>query len=105
MKNKKEKFTPGPWRVIGKKYVESTVSQLVASMVVLKGKDLKQEDENAAIAEANAHLIAAAPEMFEALERLVGVLQSEYASSELTEATKWNVDKALIALTKARGES
>lgn len=51
--------------------------------------------------EANARLIAAAPELAEALENLTRVYSSSY-SRDVRE-TAW--DKARAALTKARGDA
>ena len=49
--------------------------------------------------QANAHLIAAAPELYEALERMV----ADYDIGEMTETPI--LDVANAALAKARGET
>lgn len=93
------KFTPGPWRA-GK-----SIYQSQARVVAEKGGRVAdvfayEEDQ----AHANAALIAAAPEMFEALAEAV----EKYGKS----GGPWNVPsepgswiaKAKEALKKARGE-
>lgn len=47
--------------------------------------------------EANAHLIAAAPDLYEALDRLVNWIWSEHGMTD-------RVNDAVKALSKARGE-
>ncbi len=49
---------------------------------------------------ANAHLIAAAPELYEALSSLLEI----QPRPPINESEKWQVRKAKAALTKARGE-
>ncbi|BBC81250.1 hypothetical protein AcetOrient_orf04408 [Acetobacter orientalis] len=64
------------------------------SMVAAESDDEKE-------AEANAHLIAAAPELYEALADLVKVLEMAFPSLDNTKSVK----SALSALAKARGET
>ena len=87
------KHTPGPW------YHEGTPQPVIASESDPKGRDIAlvrlwDGDE----AEANAHLIAAAPEMLEALEAVVANCGH----------LNWEQEKALIdaraAIAKAKGE-
>ena len=98
--NKKNQHTKGPWKVIGHKYVESTVGQLICGAIVLKGKSLKDDETNESIANANAHLIAAAPEMLEALEKWAQFMIDNYRVDEIS----W-YNETLEAIAKARGES
>ena len=79
---RKKKFTPGPWHILvpkprygnrkchsivdgGGGYVAKTVA-----VSVLRGISVVKREER----KANEHLIAAAPEMYELLEQLYGVL-------------------------------
>lgn len=48
--------------------------------------------------EANTNLIAAAPELYEALDRLVNWIETEYGCTE-------RVNDAVEAMAKARGET
>lgn len=68
--SREKKFTPGPWSYDGVLYIRGPNGEMVADFV---------EDDECSLArirgtganlpqEANAHLIAAAPELLEALE-------------------------------------
>lgn len=87
--------TPGPWRVRGKTFnlqiaIVGPSGELSDSIAYAWG----QNDE----AEANARLIAAAPELLEALESAVGAMQV------LGHPPKYGaLAKAQAALAKARG--
>lgn len=70
------------WKVVGKKYIENEQKQLVASTIILKGSTLKKDEENETIAQTNAHLIAAAPEMYQMLEQAVGALKQYWEYGE-----------------------
>ena len=100
-------FTPGPWvagvsAVIGAARF-SVVPEFNNGRVVSICGDCGAEDEEESI--ANANLIAAAPDMYEALEMAI----LEYGKP----GGPWNVpskpgswiDKAKTALKKARGEA
>lgn len=87
------------WKVVGKKYIENAQKQLVASTIILKGSTLKKDEENETIAQENAHLIAAAPEMYEALEQAIQYFNDNGGN----EAYTW-LPKLTMALKKARGE-
>lgn len=78
------KFTPGPW------YVDGTF--------VTNDEDLDICSMGDVAWEANAHLIAAAPELYEALRDLIAYCDptGDYIDDELV----W----ARAALAKARGE-
>ena len=108
----KEHFTPGPWYILvpkpryGKRACHSIVDsggEYVAKAVavsVLRGISAVQRKER----KANEHLIAAAPEMYEALSDAV----EKYGKP----GGPWNVpgepgswiEKAKAALNKARGK-
>lgn len=86
------KWTPGPWYVEGKgiaAVVRGGDMTIVAVRHRLPGR--RHED--------NAHLIASAPKLHEALAEFVPELQS----GKLTEAER--IEKARTALASARGES
>jgi hypothetical protein len=89
----KTKFTPGPWTVGGN---GGFINQLQIHPTI--GCAYGAGDE----VKANAHLIAAAPDLYEALEDLICLcevgLKSDYdINAELADAR--------TALAKARGEA
>ena len=91
------KFTPGPWYADGVYVCDSDDNNIC---------DLEQENW-----EPNSYLIAAAPDLYEALEE---VLLAErfsnrppvtvYQAEEKLDRIKYAVNKAEAALAKARGE-
>ena len=86
---KSAQFTPGPW---------------VVNTFIVNGQHklevLDATGANACI-QANAHLIAAAPAMYEALSELVKYLREEVADEALD--TWAPVFKAAMALAQAEG--
>ena len=110
----KTKFTPGPWQAFiddtGDKWTGwpisiSSVNDIDKSIVRTGGQWPYEWD--AAISQreavANAHLIAAAPEVYEKLEKLVErVEQIQYDHN--TSDGDLALDEARAALAKARGE-
>lgn len=94
------KWTRGPWKIDATTlhfYIFGKPDN-VASIIKPIGSPRGTEK-----ALANARLIAAAPEMFEALEKLVG--RVERMSSEEWEYTEEVRALARAALAKARGET
>ena len=87
---KSAQFTPGPW---------------VVNTFIVNGQHklevLDATGANACI-QANAHLIAAAPAMYEALSELVKYLREEVADEALD--TWAPVFKAAMALAQAEGQ-
>ena len=97
------KFTPGPWSCFYKhKYDEWHVSMPVAGSSMRAG--LCDDGIESPNREADAHLIAAAPDMYEALEAAEELHQTGLiaASNELIERV---ATSRRAALSKARGES
>lgn len=80
------KSTPGPWVNVGG-WVDAEKGGIICS---LRAVDMKDE----ATSDANAHLIAAAPELYEMLERISAPFGREDVSDEEIDAV----------LAKARGE-
>lgn len=100
----KEKFTPGPWQW----WTSNSWLRLTAHN--LPGGQYKQEGDvicpvvatdghpNLIVTQANANLVAAAPELYRALDAAKNALRSyQYgnASPELAEAIADMADKAL----------
>ena len=106
------KFTPGPWCVFedirtdknpygrdSEEYIagfniESGNYEVVGCDGISGGSDIER---------ANAHLIAAAPELYEALEEMSSCL-SDIISGNDWGAVEEYLDDARAALAKARGE-
>lgn len=100
MKNKTFKGTPGPWHVSKnyKEQVRADINIPIANVhSMLAPSDIK----------ANARLIAAAPELLEALDRLVDLIDSEGEGLECGMPTpqQWYDarNKAEAAIDKALG--
>lgn len=95
MSNRKERFTPGPWAInTGAEddgvyvYIEEIESP---HGMVAWARDIGDE---LVTTEPDAHLIAAAPELYEALECVLRVADRQTVE----------FDAARAALAKARGE-
>lgn len=90
----KNKHTPGPWKVVKSKgYSQLTEIVSIDGPVLSEGFGVNHESD-----QANAHLIAAAPEMLEALEFFVNERLEQDPEDR----------PAIMAkriLAKARGES
>ena len=92
------KFTPGPWAdwASGKRAYNITRAQGTGTIARVG----PWPDD--AVNIANAHLIAAAPELYEALQRAGGILCSEHCEGEQEHTVHCNEFAAV--LKKARGE-
>lgn len=101
-----EKFTPGPWFIeIGEEEYDGDIYVCHQGTECTETTIVNFEEPTIEDA-ANAHLIAAAPEMYEALDTLVAIVglaafKYEYQRAVLQEA----MNGAMSALKKARGES
>ena len=85
-------FTPGPWKV-STSAVYDQVNAADESLICFAA--MKENSK------ANARLIAAAPELFEALERAVEIIQNEYPVDQHAD---YGVPSMITALAKAKGE-
>ena len=91
-----EKWTPGPWAVNGDK-IETTYGTLRRRVAIV--------DDGAGIEnpEANANIISAAPDLYDALELIYGrLLMSD--RDGWSRITAEDGEMAELALKKARGE-
>ncbi len=108
-------FTPGPWYVgmrngrnpntiFDRSGVDEHHDKSVCSVFGIPLHcSVEQLGERDAVGLANAHLISSAPDLYEALERLI---EASHHSSEiewLGQDEPWTVARA--ALAKARGEA
>ena len=98
-----EKFTPGPWQTIDMSWEYSVIidedAARIAQVFIRDEVDEETQDKFEEIKDANANLIAAAPDMYEALK--------ESCLDCLLEQDKDLCDSCYIgkALRKARGET
>ena len=94
------KFTPGPWFTKREGwstvYVEARIDGGMIQEVAACGPTDAGQDQQ----QANAHLIAAAPELYEALDALIKLYEEDDGCRELPEYIS-----ARTALSKARGEA
>lgn len=98
MSNMKTEHTPGPWK-IGKPNQDTFYVLTESEHIGM----LPTKERNS---EANAKLIAAAPEMLEALNRCVSCLEHmakhpEYYSLQTEERSKERYDMVMSAIKKA----
>lgn len=100
-----EKFTPGKWEVpAGSKIVR--IGGIVLEMVADCDIKYRNAEEN----EANANLIAAAPDMYEALKKVEQYGNDRFLSQfsnmdELVTELKFLAGKAKAALAKANPQT
>ena len=98
-----EKFTPGPWKAINMSWEYSVIidedAARIAQVFIRDEVDEETQDKFEEIKDANANLIAAAPDLYEALETTC-----EYCIGK--EATDCPCERCITgkALRKARGE-
>jgi hypothetical protein len=97
-------FTPGPWRV-GEYGIEGAIDERGYSTTVLRALDghvYDEYDSDSATIDidnpADARLIAAAPELYEALEAIILGISQGHAGAAA-------INAGVSALAKARGES
>lgn len=92
--NQNQLHTPGPWEVKATTYpIADTGDHDTQFDIRANGKAFAYVHDGDETAEANARLIAAAPELLEALQEL--------CSFDLLTQDKW--DKARAAIAKATG--
>lgn len=95
------KFTPGPWYVTGEDFYR--VRRTSTDEVLATIEDGGQVDPEFALSDdeqfANAHLIAAAPDLYEALQQSADLITKMLGADTITGRM------AAEALAKARGES
>lgn len=83
-----KKFTKGPWKVADESVVTADYTRCICTMEADGGYEVPNEER-----EANAALIGAAPELFEALQRAEKRFREEGQSLD--------ADECLSALAKA----
>lgn len=104
------KFTPGPWHHIGEDdddFVVYAGDEYVTNVGCHSIAPVAFPDENGVVAfdvltQANARLITAAPDLYEALQLALEYWQ--HRQQRYSRHPVW-VQRACLALAKARGES
>ena len=101
------KLNTDKWSVVNKNYhhgyyIENEVGETVCDLYFKTS--LNEVCEHGFMAKEHAHLIAAAPEMYEALANLIERLKDEYLDSGENPNDDIDLLKANYALAKARGE-
>lgn len=94
------KFTPGPWSVRVDMYeFHDVVSDTAVIACTAGGRGMTKEEY-----QANAYLIAAAPELYDALEMAEDQLMNIAESGEWPQKFDGLLSEIHAALCKARGE-
>lgn len=107
------KWTPAPWRVVRPNHNPKEVYVRDDGGLIAQGPfptHWEGQDERFAKEvdqyEANAHLIAAAPDLAEALEKLINSLENTtWSSWQATDKFMPHLDAARSALSRAKGET
>lgn len=98
-----DKFTPGPWFITGSqtKYIEARIGGGMLQEIAAVGPTAA-DGGHGEQQEANAALIAAAPELLQALEGLLDADRA-YEYGGYTESELAAINQARAAIAKARG--
>lgn len=105
----KAKHTPGPWVLIdGDRFedekVITTQSRINESMCCICEMDVDFDGPHGEEQEANASLIAAAPDLLEALQDMLDAFSKNGLGGEYDPGEVPAIDKAVAAIAKALGE-
>ena len=91
------KFTKGKWSVLGEIVIAEKGHKTIKPLCSLNGRMDPKEDE------ANAHLIAAAPDMYETLKDSMVMLNAFHKNTGSLGA-RAQAEIIRVTLAKARGE-
>lgn len=94
--------TPAPWIMYDKdEYGTCSIAQVrdVTNLVIARTSTPVDGDE-----EANAHLIAAAPELLDALDDFISGASTGAITSDHDETFEYLIKRSKRAIAKARGE-
>lgn len=103
MMNGKSKHAPGPWEYRQANPQNGFTRSIRASDST--GVAIISNRLDVAVIDANAHLIAAAPEMLEALEALVTHFSGEIYSGSGTEDNQLKLQALRNIIAKAKGQT
>ena len=104
-KRENAKHTPGPWEAAIQPGCHAVIASLSGGpkAVAIIGNNTP-DDGNEPMRFANARLIAGAPDLLAALQRIVAVLDKQVASPHLAERAS-PLAQAKAAIAKATGET
>jgi len=94
--------TPGPWKVVDRLYVWTDDD---VGCEVAKVCDENLDDDMVGQADADASLIAAAPELLQRLRECVTWLEDYYDTVSLDDDQSQHLDTARAVIAKAEGRS
>lgn len=103
-KRENAKHTPGPWRTKREGFSTIYVEAPIGGGWVQEIAACGPTNDGSAQQEANARLIAAAPELMEALQGLVAVLDRQLHSPHAAERAS-PLGRARAAIAKATGDT
>ena len=106
------KFSPGPWEILRSKthgtcWIEDESGRSIVDLYHYYLRESTPERPVCCVkanAEANAHLIVAAPVMFEALSGMVSYLYDDSENSKKIPLHLWNKINDALSLALAIGE-
>ena len=102
-------FTPGPWRMLSVPYATGERFQIVHGRRRPIAATMAGDRSHSKIM-ADAHLIAAAPELYDGCNAMLGLIQLVLGRDDLTDdlrlalTTNHRIAEAEAATAKARGE-
>lgn len=95
------KHTSGPWEIDGKYVQQAGQNEVAICDVMVMDEGGPTGWYRGPITQANARLIAAAPELLSALEQMLAVFVDDPLTHQYTSGTA--ADAARAAIAKARG--
>lgn len=101
-----EGFTPGPWELIGDAVMADPRSHLPDTMLGIANMQDHGSDRPLSVHKANARLIAAAPDLLEALEATNLLLRTKRhacENNEVCHVLDVHISRNQAAILKARG--
>lgn len=99
-------FTPGPWEVERHDQDDGSIDYAIWNHSAEHYTRIAtvNDDTDDANAKANSHVMAAAPDLYEALNAIMGNHEVAGAGASIFQCTAAQVRAARAALAKARGE-
>ena len=99
-----QQHTPGPWNKVFD--WSASINNIQSGSAVQVGTSyfVRHSDPEMKIPEADASLIAAAPDLLEALERLVDMVEDVAAMNDQSPEEYPGYERGITAIAKARGD-
>lgn len=96
-------FTKGPWS-IGSDIISIKIESECQDVAEINRPEDPRDISHATEVVANAHLIAAAPDMYEALKELVGIIDGYWEDNDREAIDGFTSQPAKAAIAKAEGQ-